>query len=643
MPYVDPFTSSSVNPSDVSYRAVALSANVTLGWPSFTATGDIIARTMDVTPSGAGLAITLPAANQASTGEDTLIRNLSADTFTVKDAGGNTVTTVATGQSKYVYLTDNSTANGTWAVVAFGVGSSTVDAASLAGYGIIASGSTLNQSHPTTEYSGNYTVTAADRAKVLIDTVGITFALPDPATVGNNFFVLIKNGGSGTTTLDPAGAATIDGAATISLNPDESLLAVSTGLAYFSVGRGRSNTFSFTQLTKAMVDGTTTLNAAEYGNKILYFTNGTATAATTVVLPNTVTIWYVFNFTNYSMTVKTALGTGISIPAGGSAIVYGTGTDIINAVTVSTPSTTFGAGTVTVPSIAFTADPDTGLYNSAANEVAVTAAGNNIATFTTGGLLLTTDLAVSEGGTGASTAAAARTALGVAIGTDVQAYDADLAALAALGTTGLIERTGAGTASTVTVTAFAKTVLDDADAATVRTTIGAQASGSYASSGTNSDITSLSAVTALTNASGVDIKGTNTNDATAQYYVGEYIEGIGTNVSAPTSTQYGDLASIALTAGDWDVSAFISASTAGGTVTVFAGGIGTATGNSSTGLVSGDTYSEAAPNSVSLVPITIPPKRISLAGSATYYLKMSATYSAGTPKFYGRISARRVR
>ena len=68
---------------------------------------------------------------------------------------------------------------------------------------------------------------------------------------------------------------------------------------------------------------------------------------------------------------------------------------------------------------------------------------------------------ISKGGTNSTTASDARTALGLAIGTDVQAYDADLAAIAGLTSaadTGLYF-TGSGTAGTFTLGAIGRTFL----------------------------------------------------------------------------------------------------------------------------------------------------------------------------------------
>jgi hypothetical protein len=82
--------------------------------------------------------------------------------------------------------------------------------------------------------AGNYTVTASDRNK-LIDytgTGGHTLTLTAASTLGSGFEFHIRHSGSGSLTIDPNGAETIDGSTTIGLTASQALVVVCDGTGF---------------------------------------------------------------------------------------------------------------------------------------------------------------------------------------------------------------------------------------------------------------------------------------------------------------------------------------------------------------------------------------------------------------------------
>jgi len=398
MSFVSPFTGTVIQPTDVSFRAITLSVTTTLSWPiNGSDTDNAAARIMNVTATAGSLLLKMPPANQTSVGQDALIRNVGATTFTVADYDGNTIVAVASGEAKYIYITTNSTEAGTWGIISFGVGSSSADAATLAGYGLKALSTTLNQSHTVQTFSSNYTALSSDRAASYVWTGGSgTLSITGASTLGNDWFFMVRNGGTGTLTVSPA-SGLINGASTIALQPADSAFIVCSGTAFYTVGLGRSTQFNFTQLTKGVTSGAYTLTASEAANVVQKYT-GTLSGNVTVTLPQTIQVYYITNQTDgtgsgYTITFTTGASGGATatVPAGQQIILLCDSVNLLNASTISAGATSVSLvnGSVGAPSLNFASETSTGLYRPGSGEIGLAILGAQYFNLTTVGLTIT--------------------------------------------------------------------------------------------------------------------------------------------------------------------------------------------------------------------------------------------------------------
>jgi hypothetical protein len=331
--YTNIFGGSNIAAADASYSSYSLTiSDINLSWPIETNAESNLATTIiDVLPYTANRTLYLPRANEASVGTTILFNNLGVEQFNVKDVGGNLIVAPTPGSIWQIYLVGNSTATGSWRAYQYGAALSVANAAALAGTGIIALGSVLSQSMPIGTYSTNYTLLIPDRANTFLWNGGAgVFTLPEAVQAGNNWFVQFKNGGSGTVLVSTIGADLIDGFTSIYLQPQDSCIVMTDGQNYYTLGLGQTASFAFDYISINVAGaGDYTLTGSEL-NRISYNFTGLLTGNRTIIVPNTVQQYWVTNSTTgaYTLTVRTSLTTGVDINPNTASILYSNGTQV---------------------------------------------------------------------------------------------------------------------------------------------------------------------------------------------------------------------------------------------------------------------------------------------------------------------------
>jgi hypothetical protein len=408
--YVNPYTGSTINPSQVGYESLTISQSTTLQWPINGNNANIVANIIEVTATAPNLNLILPPATQVSPGQAFIIRNLGTNaqySFTVTDNSGNTIQTVpvsptsTTTNTYYIYLTNNLTVNGIWSSISLGIGTSSASASALAGLGLKAINTTLNTNTVVSLVSSAYTFTSNDRAALYVWTGGAgTITLPTVGSVNAGWYTIVKNDGAGILTVSAQGSSYIDNVSTqtsVQIQIANSSVFVTDGTNWFTYALAQQNVFNYTQLLLSLTgntNATVTLTAAQAKNVIQTY-SGILTQNTTIILPQTVQLYSLNNLTTGSFTLTFSTGvsgkTTVVLPQNQAALVICDGSNVYNAnsATLSFASTlTLGNGSAAAPSLNFQSDNTTGLYLAASGQLGFAIAGTSAGTLTAAGLLL---------------------------------------------------------------------------------------------------------------------------------------------------------------------------------------------------------------------------------------------------------------
>jgi len=387
--YTSPFTGDIVQPTDVSYLELPFSANVVLSWPAYVppnSTDVAAARIIDATPSTAGLTIFFPPGSQGSVGTDILVRNLGATSLFVTDSEGFQAVTIAAGQARYFYLTDNTTDAGTWANFTYGTGTSSADAASLAGAGLLALLGKLVTSNTVVPTFSAPTMGETDRAVTYVWTGGVgTFTLPAAANINTGWYFMLRNSGTGALTLTPQGLSTVNGESNVAFNPGDSAIVAFNKVtgSFYTIGLSNQNAVTLTASTydvDSVIGNTLSLVSNAPNIQTYVALSGVRTQTLNVQLPAITQLYVINNNTNQSgynvsFQVSGSSQAPVPISTGTVALLLSDGLNIFTLTSVGA-STFFAAnGSAAAPSFSFLTNLTTGLYLKSSGVLGVSAGG----------------------------------------------------------------------------------------------------------------------------------------------------------------------------------------------------------------------------------------------------------------------------
>lgn len=331
-----------------------------------------------------GPTILLPEADQGTVGADILFRNIGSNSFTITDFKGQNSVAVPVGISKYFYLTNNSSAAGTWGNVTFGAGTSSADAASLAGAGLTTVSGKLATTQNIVDITTTPTLNDSSRAATLNWSGGNgNINLPNSSVLSRGWFIGFRNNGTGSVSFTPVAPQLINGISSITTNPGDSgfIFFDYTTNGFITVGWTTPNDVVFTAATydvDSIAGNTFNLSSNAPIIQTYVAQSGTRTSTLNVTLPAITQLYVLFNNTNqagYNISFQNqgSTQTPVELSTGNTYLLLSDGEFLYILSESATAVYKATNGNTEAPSYSFLNDTRTGMYLDGVNILGISA------------------------------------------------------------------------------------------------------------------------------------------------------------------------------------------------------------------------------------------------------------------------------